>query len=334
MVIGYYVHHRGAGHLHRALAIADALSVPVTILSSLPRPAGVTLDWVHLPVDTDGGRESRAPGHRDANGMLHWVPRASPALRHRMAALAAWIDSAEPAAIVVDVSVEVALLARLHGIPIVTVAQPGVRDDSAHRLGYDISDAIIAPWPPGIRALHSSPEIEGRLEAVGAISRIATSPGTAHREPQHITVFSGQGGRGESALQEVVDEARFFSRGYRWNVLAGASVAKVTAALATSSLVISHCGQNAVAEIAASRVPAIFVPEDRPHAEQESLARALGTAQMPARVVTPGSLRKLDWPSSLSAVAELDGETWAPWCDGAAATRAAAIILRVAGRSG
>ena len=332
MVIGYYVHHRGSGHLHRAIAIADALHEPVTILSSLARPPGVVQDWLQLPLDTDGGRESRAAGDRDANGMLHWVPRGSPALRHRMAKLSAWIDRAAPSAMVVDVSVEVALLARLHGVPVVTMAQPGVRDDAAHQLGYTVSDAIIAPWPPGVHALKCSPQVESRLEAVGAISRIPTAQHPIEREPHRITVFSGHGGRGDSALREVVDEARFFSRGYQWTVLAGASLGEVTTALATSSLVFTHCGQNAVAEVAASRVPAIFVPEDRPHNEQELLGRALAAALVPARVATPGSLRKLDWPDWLPAVADLDGETWAPWCDGGAARRAATIILRVAGR--
>jgi len=40
-VIGYYVHHLGHGHLHRALSVARTLGEPVTGFSSLPPPA----DW-------------------------------------------------------------------------------------------------------------------------------------------------------------------------------------------------------------------------------------------------------------------------------------------------
>ena len=40
-VIGYYVHHVGAGHLHRARAVAQRTSSTVTGLSSLPRPGGL-----------------------------------------------------------------------------------------------------------------------------------------------------------------------------------------------------------------------------------------------------------------------------------------------------
>ncbi len=64
-----------------------------------------------------------------------------------MAALSAWIADTRPDALVVDVSVEVALLARLHGVPVLTLAQPGRRRDSAHTLGYAVSEQILAPWP-------------------------------------------------------------------------------------------------------------------------------------------------------------------------------------------
>lgn len=39
-MIGYYVHHHGSGHLHRARSLAAVLGRPVTGLSTLPRPAG------------------------------------------------------------------------------------------------------------------------------------------------------------------------------------------------------------------------------------------------------------------------------------------------------
>ena len=58
-VIGYYVHHHGRGHLHRALAVGRRLAArgePVTGLSSLPRPDGWAGDWVQ-----PGARRRRRP---------------------------------------------------------------------------------------------------------------------------------------------------------------------------------------------------------------------------------------------------------------------------------
>ena len=73
------------------------------------------------------------------------MPYAHDGLRSRMAALSAWIADTRPDAMVVDVSVEVALLARLHGVPVLTMAQPGRRDDRPHTLGYAISEQILGP---------------------------------------------------------------------------------------------------------------------------------------------------------------------------------------------
>jgi len=52
-MIDYYVDHRGAGHLRRAMVVSAAIDQPVTILSSLTRPKSWVGDWVHLPLDTD-----------------------------------------------------------------------------------------------------------------------------------------------------------------------------------------------------------------------------------------------------------------------------------------
>jgi UDP-N-acetylglucosamine:LPS N-acetylglucosamine transferase len=317
MSVGYYVHHRGAGHLHRALAIANALGSSVTILSSLPRDDRWTGEWIELPLDhADDPRDARA------SGALHWVPLRSDGLRERSAAISAWIERERPRAIVVDVSVEVALLARLHGVPVVTVAQPGDRTDSPHTLGYRISSAVIAPWPSDIRPLRVETDVEARIEAIGAISRLAPSITRNPRTELQVGVLAGYGGRGESALDAVVREAAAALPDYHW--VRPETAGGVEAMLATSGIVFAHCGQNSVAEIAAARVPAVLVPENRPHDEQRSLARALAGSTYPALIGQLGD----DWAAVVATAP--DGSAWENWCDGHAAERAAAIIERVA----
>jgi predicted glycosyltransferase len=325
-VIGYYVHHRGLGHLNRALAIVDHLDGPVTILSSAPRPADYAGPWVSLPLD-HGDRDSSEPS---ANGALHWAPLRSPGLAERMALISQWVAETAPAAVVVDVSVEVALLVRLHGVPVVTIAQPGDRTDYAHTLGYRAANAIVAMWPSGNNALDVAPDVLPRIETVGAMSRIPLAPaeGSASRRADRIAVLGGHGTRGESALARVVRDARAALPDHDWIVLDDADTATVTHALRTSAVVFAHCGQNAIAEIAASRVPAVFVPEDRPHDEQRVQAAAFARGGHPATVVD-GDLPR-DWAALLAQTAALDGARWAAWCDGGASARAATIIDRVA----
>jgi hypothetical protein len=334
-VIGYYVHHRGAGHLNRALAIIPHLGQPATILTSAPRPAGHRGAWVSLPLD----HADRATSEPDANGALHWAPFGSPGLTARMALISRWLVESGATAVVVDVSVEVALLVRLHGVPVVTIAQPGDRRDDAHTLGYRASSAIVAMWPAGNDALLVAPDVAPRVEAVGAISRlpiaaIAPAPtgDETRRRPDRIAVLAGLGTRGESALARAVASARAALPDREWIVLEDADATTVQNALRTSAVVFAHCGQNAIAEIAASRVPAVLVPEHRPHDEQFVQASALARGDLPATVVGAGPHQSPDpnWRRLVDETAALDGEGWSAWCDGLATGRAAAIIDRVA----
>ena len=343
-MIGYYVHHHGSGHLSRATALARVLGDDLTGLSSLARPAGWTGDWLQLPADT--GPDTDEPVNPTARGALHWVPRRAAGVRARAAALSAWFKRARPRVIVTDVSVEVALLAQLHGIPVIVVAQPGQRDDEAHRLAYRIADRVIGFWPAGFDVLQTAEPLGGRLATVGALSRFPatgrtgdTASETAQAPapapvpapaPGEILVFSGTGGTGPGALAAVVRAARAALPARRFTELVDASAAQVEAALARASLVFSHCGQNAVAEIASARVPAVLVAEERPFAEQESLAAALAASDLPVEVMTPESAESADWTALAARLGATDGGGWAAWVDGAAAERAAQVIRDVA----
>jgi hypothetical protein len=325
-VIGYYAHHRGAGHIHRAVAIAARLQEPVTILSSAPPPAGYSGPWVTLPLD-HGAHDADPVSDATAHGALHWAPLRSPGLSARTAAISAWIAGALPDAFVVDVSVEVALLARLHGVPVITMAQPGDRSDEPHTLGYRASSAIVAAWPPSAQPVTTAADVAPRVETIGTLSRLPLNRTPPERIPNSIAVLGGFGDRGASRLAALVADARAALPGAHWIVLRGAGEHEVAHALRTSSLVMAHCGQNALAEIAASRIPAIMVPEDRPHDEQHAMARALAASTAPVAVLHDAPE---DWTRLVAATSALDGEGWAEWSDGGAVDRAVRIIRRVA----
>ncbi len=332
-MIGYYVHHHGAGHLHRAAALAAAVDDEVAGFSSLDAPASWAGSWTVLPLDTDAS----PPRDAQANGRLHWVPLGSVGLADRMATIAQWIARAKPSCFVIDVSVEVALLCRLLGVPVVVVAQPGVRTDPAHALVYDIAAAVIAPWPPFIEPLSTAVELGGRLHTVGAISRTAVRPPGTPRRDGLIAILQGRGGRRPSSVDRTVAQLREAEIGDL--VPATGSEHEIADLLRSAQVVIAHCGQNAIAEIAAARTPAVLIAEDRPHGEQSAMARAIDASDLPALVLPVDVDRGRDVARDLLlqtiARAEgLDGDLWASWVDGAAAARAAAVIQRVAAGSG
>lgn len=321
-MIGYYVHHRGSGHRHRALAIARALGEPVTGLSSAAAPDGWTGEWIELPLDTDVA----PPVDPRAGERLHWVPKGSRGLRERMGILSAWLVDAQPEAVVVDVSVEVAALVRLHGIPVITVAQPGDRRDPAHQLGYDLSEAIIAPWPRGFDPLITSPGAAAKVRPVGTISRVDISPAPT-TDRNGVVVLRGYGGTGEGPLERAVSDLR--ARGVEVADATGSSE-QIAQSLRAASVVLSHCGQNAVAEIAATRTPAVLVADDRPHEEQRTFALALQRFGAPAVVFADAPSSDVDWSEAVRTSAALDGEGWSRFATGEGAETAAQVIREIA----
>ncbi|MXG91780.1 glycosyltransferase [Nocardioides flavescens] len=339
-MIGYYVHHHGHGHRHRALEVARVLTErgeTVTGLSSLPAPDGWPGPWVQLAPDAEtGDREPLAP---TAGGRLHWVPLGHAGLRSRSATVSAWIDGTAPSAVVVDVSVEMALLVRLHGVPVVTLVQPGERGDAAHRLGYDVADALVGCWPPeaggtGAGMLRGlAPAVVARVQPVGALSRFPVRETSGRAPGRRVVLLSGSGG---SALDATgLAAARAETPGWEWTVLdarLGAWVDDPRAALCDADVVITHAGQNALAEVAASRTPAVVVAQDRPHREQEVTADVLARGPWPAVVADAWPGR--DWARLLERAAALDGAGWTGWCDGRAAERFADLVLGAALEAG
>jgi Glycosyltransferase family 28 C-terminal domain len=326
-MIGYYVHHHGRGHLEMARCVTVRLTGNVTGLSSLARPAGWPGQWLTLPRD-DAAEAAIEP---TAHGQLHWVPLGDQGLRNRMAAIAGWIQRAAPSVIVVDVSVEVAALARLMGVPVVSVVLPGRRGDLAHRLGHALTEALIAPWPaslPGVLLDVVGAEAD-KIRHVGAFSRFdgrAPEPGPAGRRGAlSVVVLSGSGG--SEVTGRHLRRAAAATPGWAWTILGGTAgqwAEDPWPALCRADVVITHGGLNAVAEVAAARKPAVVVPQDRPHGEQRATARAL--AQAGLAVIADPWPQDAAWPSLLRAARELGGARWAAWSTGTGAQDAAQII--------
>lgn len=177
-----------------------------------------------------------------------------------------------------------------------TVAQPGLRTDDAHSLGYAISDLILGPWPTAASgSMWTAPAAAmTTLRAVGAISRFPIAGSNTAPVPGLVVVLNGAGGAGpEPALWAQAQQA---TPSWDWTFLsreAGTWVEDPFEIIASATVVVSHCGQNAVSEIAAARRPAVFLPQTRPFDEQLYTARTLTAASgLPTTVLERGRPRR------------------------------------------
>jgi hypothetical protein len=328
-VIGYYVHHHGRGHVTRMRCVVGHLTTPCTVFSSVPPETAADVEWVHLPRDDD----DHDPQDVTAHGRLHWVPRHDAGLAERSARLATWIAEQRPQLMVVDVSVEVALLSRLCGVPVVVVAMPGRRDDPAHALAYDVADAIIAPWPAG-QETGWPWAWTAKTTFVGSISRFdgwSAAPGSGGG---HGLLLWGAGGDGTG--EQVLDSLIRGARGWRWTVagVAGRRLgpAETWRELCDADLVVTHAGQGAVAEVAAARKRAVVIADERPFAEQHATAswlRQSGLAATADHCPAPG-----DWAGLIDEALLTDPARWSTWSSGRGAEDAAALLDTLAAAVG
>lgn len=298
--IGFYVHHHGSGHAMRASALGAALArrghEPVTLGSR----AGAD---VALPLDPPG----RPGADPTAGGALHWAPTGSGGLARRMAAISAFLATG-PAAFHVDVSVEVALLARLHGIPLTVQAMPGDRCDRPHVLGHSIADALIAAWPDWVPLPAHLEPVADRVHAVGGVTRFA-----GRRPDSTGHGFTGAGAGGEF---------RILDRAHGW-------VEDPWPDLCAADVVVCAAGQNSVADVAAAGRRAIVLPLPRPYGEQDATARVLSDAGLALVPMMAGAEPPEPdcWPGLLDRAPAAD---WSAWGTDGAADRAADVIGEVA----
>ncbi|MEP6562120.1 MAG: glycosyltransferase [Nakamurella sp.] len=305
-------------------SIAAHLDSQLTVLSSLPATDFIG-PWVGLPMDNKSSIDPTA------HGTLHWVPRHDDGLRERMAAIAAWIGRAKPDLVVVDVSVEVAMLCRLMGVPTVVVAMRGDRFDPAHRAAYDAAHALLAPWAAEFGVPDWPAGWLTKTFHAGAISRFADrtpTPVGRHTGLRRALVLWGSGGDGVPTDRLVA--AAGTTPEWEWRVagVAPRGTGDLWELLQWADVVVTHGGQGAVAEVAAARRPAVVIAEQRPHGEQAATAAVLGAAGL--AVALPGWPEPSAWPELLARASELRVDDLARWAPADAARRAAAFLQATA----
>jgi hypothetical protein len=316
--IGIYVHHHGGGHAARDGAIGAALverGASVAYLSSLPAESLGPGEHVALPLDTDLGED---PGETPRE--LHYAPLGSRGLSARMATIAGWVDAWRPDLMLVDVSVEVAMLTRLCGVPFAYVRQSGERDDAPHRLAYRWAAGLLAPYRERLEPTSTPVEVWAKTGYVGAVTRFDGMERPRARGRPRRALVLGELGR------EM--RGRIAAAAPGWEVLGPRPVDLDL--LARTAVVVAPGGANSVAEAAFARCGLVCMPRPRPFDEQ--LARGRELARAGAAVVLSEPPAPSRWPLILEE-ARFRRDALAGWADGGGAGRAADYLLGLAASS-
>jgi len=167
MRIGYYAHHHGSGHCRQADKLAallldeareqfivfTSLNVDTYRFTAIDETQIVRL---HAEDErTDDVLAGRA-GEYWQPASLHYSPIGNTDIQKRSHQILDTIFQRKIDLMIIDVSVEVAMLCRAASIPYLYVRLPGNRDDIPHISAFAGALALLAPYPQELESSHTS----------------------------------------------------------------------------------------------------------------------------------------------------------------------------------
>lgn len=306
--IAFYVHHHGSGHLMRTMQIVNALKGYQVILmgSGLNKikqlPPHVWL--VHLPLDIPEENEKVIESSLPPTG-LHYAPLGIQGSRDRVAIMTDVFRSHYPLILVVDVSVEVALLARLAGIPTIIIRQHGKRNDLAHELAYNSAELLIAPFAKSMY-IGEEDHFFKKTFFAGGFSKFDQTKNDQETDPKMICILVGKGGT--SINPELLQHIAKSCPSYHFNVMGltnrethdlknlqfHGEVNDPAPLIGRAMLVIGNTGHNTVMEMASLNKRFIGIPEARPFEEQLEKAKSI-EGRSGILIIHPQQLYHTNW---------------------------------------
>ena len=328
-LIGWYVHHHGSGHAQRTKQLLRGLDARVHVLTSAPERFHDHPDVervIALPDDA-------VPGdHQSACSTFHYTPMGVPVVQQRMQRIANWLANEQPSLLVVDLSVEVTLLARLFGVRTCVVRLHGRRDDTAHVQCFRSAERVLAPFPACMEDAHTPNWLRTKSRYLGGFSRFdrrgALDVAPARKQigyalPDPLVVVANGLGGASHALDYWTKVAHRH-RDKQWlligktpvttspslpeNLYLQGYVTDTYPYLCAADVVVGSAGTNTVMEVAAARRPYVSLPEPRPFDEQ--LCKALTLERLGAAVVCRQRPITTEWGNLLERASQIDLANW------------------------
>lgn len=331
--IAFFVHHQGRGHANRTMAVAAefARDRPVSVLTAGPQLfEGFSRDIEIVTLPNMIGAEVPTPRlyAEPTPQVMHCVPLGLTEMRRTMRRILDHLDERDVGLFVVDVSAEIALLARIASVPAVQIRMHGDRSDIGHLGAYEACVGMLAPfdermeqddYPAQLRAktFYSGglcTSVDGVLGRAEARAKLGLDP-----DREIVVAVTGGGGSGTpyaplTVAARAAPEALWLTLGPTHreghetdfsNLRELGWVPSVTDYLAAADIVVASAGDNTIHEVARVGGRLIVMPEWRYFGEQTRKAEALvGLGAAVQAPVWPGDLQ--GWRDLLDRARALD----------------------------
>lgn len=321
MRLGYYAHHHGSGHCRQIDKLAALLPTEakqqLTVFTSVTSEAYTfaaidEAQVVRLPAEDERADDVLAgrAGQNWQPASLHYSPVGNSDIQQRSHKILDTIYQRRIDLMIIDVSVEVAMLCRAASVPYLYVRLPGIRDDEPHLNAFAGALALLAPYPRTLESTKTPEWISQKTLYLDFINTQQKNVQTYQDFIKHlmqlitdkkalslmlndkdkdtptiVSVIKGYGGH--QAIDAKLPELRqllpytfIISLGpidedKRHYVDIAVDVSDVTPFIEHSDYLLMACGLNAVAQAYDYATPLVVLPDDRPHQEQEVMAEAL-----------------------------------------------------------
>ncbi|MGB5943362.1 MAG: glycosyltransferase [Leeuwenhoekiella sp.] len=282
-MIGYYAHSQGSGHSNYATLLARSA---VIIFTDYDREFPENVNVVRLDNEDVNGKEL-SNDETYLPPYLHHAPLGLRKITHRNLNLLTTVLQQNIQLLIVDVSAEIAALARVSSLPYAYRRMFGTRDDIPHRAAYKGALFLLAYYPEEFEDPETPAWIKDKTCYLGFIVQTETQQKITAATPKaYLTIIQGFGGQQntdwvlQKALQTFPDKTILVVGPVAQNVqhpnikYVGV-VPSVAPYIKKSQILIASCGTNLVNDIMRQGKKFLAIPEDRPYEEQLNYAGLL-----------------------------------------------------------
>ena len=327
--IAFFAHHQGRGHANRIMAIAEHLPETRELVvmtaapdqfDAMPREARI----IELPNMIGAPSRSKALHNQSTPSVMHCVPLGVAEMREHMGIIADTLRHTDPALFVVDVSAEIALLARIMSVPAISIRMHGQRGDAGHLAAYEASVGMLAPFDEAMEQSDYPDWARKRTHYTGGLCTTRDPVVEKSKARQKLgldenvsitLVIAGGGGSGTpyaplTVAARAESDALWLVAGpvHReghetefGNLRELGWIDNLTDYLSAADRIVASAGDNTVHEIARAEKPFLCIPEWRYFDEQRAKAQQL--ERLGAAVV------RETWPASIPEWRTVLGET-------------------------
>ncbi|MES1948716.1 hypothetical protein C84B14_15281 [Salinisphaera sp. C84B14] len=333
--ISFFVHHQGRGHAQRTMAIVRELPAtqPVSVLTADPslfdgfeRDIEIVAlpNMIGAPVPTPELYDQPTPS------VMHCVPLGLAAMRQTMRRILDHLDDRDTGLFVIDVSAELALLARIASVPAIKIRMHGNRGDAGHLAAYDACAGMLAPFDERLEQADYPDWARAKTFYSGGLctSHEHNNDRTAARralglplDREIVVAITGGGGAGTpyaplTVAARAAPETLFVTVGplHREghetdfaNLVNHGWVSHTSDYIAAADIVLASAGDNTVHEVMRTGRAFICAPEWRYFDEQQRKAESLAAVGAAIHLRNwPGDLD--GWRTLLERARKLDIE--------------------------